>query len=65
MYLNEATLLNNVRLRYKKDNIYVSPVSRPLQQLVTSRRACSDVSVSRALVASQSINCADTGVVAL
>ena len=24
MYLNEATLLNNVRLRYNKDNIYVS-----------------------------------------
>ena len=26
MYLNEATLLNNVRLRYKKDKIYVSIV---------------------------------------
>lgn len=24
MYLNEATLLNNVRLRYSKDKIYVS-----------------------------------------
>ena len=24
MYLNEANLLNNLRLRYKKDNIYVS-----------------------------------------
>ena len=24
MYLNEATLLNNVRLHYNKDNIYVS-----------------------------------------
>lgn len=24
MYLNEATLLNNVRLRYNKDTIYVS-----------------------------------------
>ena len=23
MYLNEANLLNNLRLRYKKDNIYV------------------------------------------
>lgn len=25
MYLNEATLLNNVRVRYSKDKIYVSP----------------------------------------
>jgi len=24
MYLNEATLLNNVRVRYSKDKIYVS-----------------------------------------
>lgn len=24
MYLNEATLLNNVRVRYNKDHIYVS-----------------------------------------
>ena len=24
MYLNEATLLNNVRVRYSKDRIYVS-----------------------------------------
>jgi len=24
MYLNEATLLNNVRLKYKQDQIYVS-----------------------------------------
>lgn len=24
MYLNEATLLNNVRIRYTKDKIYVS-----------------------------------------
>ena len=24
MYLNEATLLNNLRLRYKKNQIYVS-----------------------------------------
>lgn len=23
MYLNEATLLNNVRVRYNKDHIYV------------------------------------------
>jgi myosin-6 len=26
MYLNEATLLNNVRLRYKRNQIYVSEV---------------------------------------
>ena len=24
MFLNEATLLNNIRLKYKKDSIYVS-----------------------------------------
>lgn len=24
MYLNEATLLNNIRVRYSKDKIYVS-----------------------------------------
>ena len=24
MYLNEATLLNNLRIRYKKNQIYVS-----------------------------------------
>ncbi|GCB62165.1 hypothetical protein scyTo_0014450 [Scyliorhinus torazame] len=27
MYLNEATLLNNIRVRYSKDKIYVSNVS--------------------------------------
>lgn len=27
MYLNEATLLNNVRRRYKKDHIYVLKIS--------------------------------------
>ena len=26
MYLNEATLLHNIKIRYKKDKIYVSPV---------------------------------------
>lgn len=26
MYLNEATLLNNVRVRYSKDHIYVRPL---------------------------------------
>lgn len=27
MYLNEATLLNNVRVRYSKDLIYVSQIT--------------------------------------
>lgn len=27
MYLNEATLLNNVRVRYSKDMIYVSRIT--------------------------------------
>lgn len=27
MYLNEATLLNNVRVRYNKDHIYVCAFS--------------------------------------
>lgn len=27
MYLNEATLLNNIRTRYFKDRIYVSNLS--------------------------------------
>lgn len=30
MYLNEATLLNNIRVRYSKDKIYVSATAEPL-----------------------------------
>ena len=30
MYLNEATLLNNIRRRYKKDHIYVGDLFDPL-----------------------------------
>lgn len=38
MYLNEATLLNNVRLRYNRDKIYVSNV--PILEEMNLFRIC-------------------------
>lgn len=40
MYLNEATLLNNVRLRYMKDHIYVSTNVRLLRPVFSSLLSC-------------------------
>ena len=34
MYLNEATLLNNIRVRYSKDRIYVSTDRRKRNTLM-------------------------------
>ena len=35
MFLNEATLLNNLRIRYKKDLIYVSIILLKVQKLIS------------------------------
>lgn len=54
MYLNEATLLNNIRVRYSKDKIYVSARQNLLMfysvfLILVTQHLCSHVAAQLAL----------------
>lgn len=54
MYLNEATLLNNIRVRYSKDKIYVSARQNLLMfysvfLILVTQHLCSHVPTQLAL----------------
>lgn len=56
MYLNEATLLNNIRVRYSKDKIYVSARQNLLMfysvvLILVTQHLCSHVPTRLALTA--------------
>lgn len=56
MYLNEATLLNNIRVRYSKDKIYVSARQNLLMfycvfLILVTQHLCSHVPTQLALTA--------------